>query len=1763
MMNRKQSINPALLPEGLLDYAEEPSTENADIDWVNKNWVRNALRVFALISLLSVCANTPVTFKKEPKLLYITFATDAFITILYTAEMIAKMRGKGLLRPKNPEKNPNDNKDKYPAYLKDKWCRFDAIMLAFHYISLGLHLFQILRPDTYALYAYLSIWRAPRPLIMIRFIRVFLKVKLPEKRLSAIFKRSGQQIYNVTLFFLFFMSLYALIGVQFFGPLEHHCIKINTNAANVTFNDLAIPDAICSPHKDGYNCPNGTSCQELQLPRDVRGFAGFDEFATSFFTVYQASSMEGWSLTMYRTMDALPTWRSVIYFFSLIFFLSWLVKNVFIAVITETFAEFRVHFQEMWGNRPLLSDGMSQQIIMIDDATGKWKLVTVDENKPKGPAPEVCQRILRSNGFHLGMLFLVFTNAITSASVHFRHDEQDWKSYERIFYVVELIFTILFDAEVVFKMYCLGIRGYLKRSAHKFELFLAITTTIHAEPTLFYHSQLTYFQVLRCVRLIKASPMLEGFVHKIFGPGRKLGSLIVFTICLLVITSCISMQFFCFVPQFKRFETFPDAFMSMFQILTQEGWIDVMDETMQQTGQFSPLVAFYFILYHLFATLIILSLFVAVILDNLELEEDMKKIKQMRAREQSVGTKEKLPYRLRVFTKFPDRPQMVKLPRMPSEFPIPKIRESFMRQFVSQEIDEPLILNEISCTTPVKQAPKRPMLIDTISTKMDYKSQPTPAEVQASLQALIRDAYKRRNMMNDAELNAKGAGGLLARDRARSVRRVDNSAARPKAALEAIRENGEAGFTAARKGNQKGKEQDVDIKLLQQKKLQAEIRRNQQEEDLRENHPNFDTPLFFVGRESRFRKFCQTIVYARYEILRRDPVTGKEIKSSYKVLGLVSYLDWVMIIVTVLSCASIMFETPSYRVMDHPILQIAEYAFVVCMSTELILKVLADGFLFTPKALIRDAGGILDLFIYTTSLVFIAWMPQKVPEQSSIQFLMVLRCLRPLRIFILVPHMRKVVIELCRGFKEIFLVSSLLVILMFMFSSFGVQLYGGKMARCTDPDIKDRNKCVGVFWRKIYVSKMKIPSAPGNDHPRMLVPRVWANPRNFNFDGIGMAMLALFETLSFKGWLEIRDTIIMQCGLAHSIYVHVFVFLGAMIGLTLFVGVVIANYSENKGTALLTVDQRRWCDLKKRLKIAQPLHLPSRPGGNPFRAFVYDITQNIYFKRLTAFLVIATSALLCLSWDSLKPYTVSLTTISVVFNWLFVCEVVMKMIAFSPHGYWQSRRNRYELLVTALGVVWIVAHFIWMNDYTNTFGFCVTMLRFSTISGKHATLKMLMLTVGVSMVKSFFIILWMFLLILVYAFAGVVLFGSVKWGDNVGRHANFQHAPRAIGVLFRIVTGEDWNRIMHDCMVTPPFCTRQLPPLDSFWDTDCGNWTGALIYFCSFYVMITYIVLNLLVAIIIENFSLFYSNEEDALLSYADLRNFQFTWNVVDVNQKGFIPVKRVKFLILLLKGRLEKLLAEDMFLLKHMCHELERLHNGDDVTFHDVLNTYSNRTVEIHKSLQFEELLARQELEYQIEEEVAKQTIRSWLDSCIRKIRLKQKGQQSLIHSLRAQNEALVPSAGTPATPGEDGKPEQRKRKAGVTERSGSVTGLTGRRFLQPSRSDAQAEPQVPETSREMRREGTKKRSGRSNPPKGLAEVAESNEKDVSMMPPRQNTLPMDGSIGEEKLPSEEEEARKALAESVKAIHEWYQREMEIMLSESDSDYDDSNYGY
>ena len=77
----------------------------------------------------------------------------------------------------------------------------------------------------------------------------------------------------------------------------------------------------------------------------------------------------------------------------------------------------------------------------------------------------------------------------------------------------------------------------------------------------------------------------------------------------------------------------------------------------------------------------------------------------------------------------------------------------------------------------------------------------------------------------------------------------------------------------------------------------------------------------------------------------------------------------------------------------------------------------------------------------------------------------------------------------------------------------------------------------------------------------------------------------------------------------------------------------------------------------------------------------------------------------------------------------------------------------------------------------------------SLFLGKHSTLTMLIQTVIMSIYKSFFIISLMFLMITVYSLAGNILFGNIKYGEAINRHANFDTTLNGIQMLFRIVTG--------------------------------------------------------------------------------------------------------------------------------------------------------------------------------------------------------------------------------------------------------------------------------------------------------------------------------------------------------------------------------------
>ncbi|KOC60841.1 Sodium leak channel non-selective protein, partial [Habropoda laboriosa] len=174
-----------------------------------------------------------------------------------------------------------------------------------------------------------------------------------------------------------------------------------------------------------------------------------------------------------------------------------------------------------------------------------------------------------------------------------------------------------------------------------------------------------------------------------------------------------------------------------------------------------------------------------------------------------------------------------------------------------------------------------------------------------------------------------------------------------------------------------------------------------------------------------------------------------------------------------------------------------------------------------------------------------------------------------------------------------------------------------------------------------------------------------------------------------------------------------------------------------------------------------------------------------------------------------------------------------------------------------------------------------------------------------------------------------------------------------------------------------------------------------------------------------------------------------------------------VKFILRLLKGRLETDPQKDRLLFKHMCYELEKLNNGEDVTFHDVINMLSYRSVDIRKALQLEELLAREEFEYIIEEEVAKQTIRNWMEGCVKRKRASEKQQNSPVAGLRAStDQPLLQQEHTEEKGKETAKEEEtetkdvdgarhKAKKPVVLPRSDSIGSGSGRKYLTPTLSD------------------------------------------------------------------------------------------------------------
>ena len=148
-----------------------------------------------------------------------------------------------------------------------------------------------------------------------------------------------------------------------------------------------------------------------------------------------------------------------------------------------------------------------------------------------------------------------------------------------------------------------------------------------------------------------------------------------------------------------------------------------------------------------------------------------------------------------------------------------------------------------------------------------------------------------------------------------------------------------------------------------------------------------------------------------------------------------------------------------------------------------------------------------------------------------------------------------------------------------------------------------------------------------------------------------------------------------------------------------------------------------------------------------------------------------------------------------------------------------------------------------------------------------------------------YVTLLILMLFFIYAVIGMQVFGKIALNPEtaIHRNNNFQTFFQATLVLFRSATGESWQEIMMDCA---NFNHVQCDDNSEDSGKHCGS-DFSYVYFISFYILCSFLIMNLFIAVIMDNFD--YLTRDWSILGAHHLDEFIRLWSEYDPDARGRI----------------------------------------------------------------------------------------------------------------------------------------------------------------------------------------------------------------------------------------------------------------------------------
>ncbi|XP_046610491.1 voltage-dependent calcium channel type A subunit alpha-1 isoform X1 [Neodiprion virginianus] len=658
------------------------------------------------------------------------------------------------------------------------------------------------------------------------------------------------------------------------------------------------------------------------------------------------------------------------------------------------------------------------------------------------------------------------------------------------------------------------------------------------------------------------------------------------------------------------------------------------------------------------------------------------------------------------------------------------------------------------------------------------------------------------------------------------------------------------------------------------------------------------------------------------------------------------YFDFFIMIVIILSSVALAAEDPvTEGSTRNYVLNCFDHAFTGVFAIEMILKIIDLGVILHPGSYLREFWNVMDAVVVICAGVSFVFSKLNDTTSSTsmgqnlstIKSLRVLRVLRPLKTIKRVPKLKAVFDCVVNSLKNVINILIVYILFQFIFAVIAVQLFNGKFFYCNDESKYTKDDCKGQYFKFEHGALLPVPKN-----------RTW-DTQHFYYDNVMVAMLTLFAVQTGEGWPQVLQNSmaathedkgpIQNFRIEMSIFYIVYFIVFPFFFVNIFVALIIITFQE-QGEAELQdgeIDKNQKSCIDFTIQ-ARPLerYMPNKRNSVKYK--IWRVVVSTPFEYFIMILIVLNTLLLMMkyhaqpdpqklvlkymNWGFTGMFTIectmkiaaygfryheappilvdSLAIMNLVFTLLFFIECILKLIAFGCKNFFKDPWNTFDF-ITVIGsivdalviefgnpVVFIIKYFFPKSTLENFINVGFLRLfraaRLIKLLRQGYTIRILLWTFVQSFKALPYVCLLIAMLFFIYAIIGMQVFGNIANdpASAIDRQNNFQSFFGSLLLLFRCATGEAWPNIMLACKKGRP-CAQ---PKEDNAAEGCGsNLTYG--YFVSFIFFCSFLMLNLFVAVIMDNFD--YLTRDSSILGAHHLDEFVRIWAEYDPNATGKI----------------------------------------------------------------------------------------------------------------------------------------------------------------------------------------------------------------------------------------------------------------------------------